>query len=123
MTAQSRRRLFAISILMLTAVVILTTSGCAADYTWRRVGIPSDSYKWIVVPPSAMYAICATTPHQSPHLAGCAFYAPTGVCTIYSDRTEELANRTLSGDGISVAEHELMHCDGWSHQQFVDRMP
>ena len=70
MTLQSRRRLCAISLLMLTAVVILTTSGCAADYTWRRVGIPSDSYKWIVVQPSAMYAICATTPHQTPHLAG-----------------------------------------------------
>ena len=116
MCAKTNSNLLLLAMLSLTLLVMLVLPGCAADYTWYRVGNPASSYQWKTVSKDKLYTICNNFPHNIP-LKGCTFYSFPN-CTIYSQFTEEQAQRIIWGDGMTLADHEIKHCDGWIHQAF-----
>jgi hypothetical protein len=90
--------------------------GCG-QYDWEKKFPPSDSHEWVVVHDrGALVRVCAI---ENPYLAACAFQLrghPKGNhCVIYSIHTEEQAKRLDDGEGRSLVEHELKHCQGWRH--------
>lgn len=114
MTPRARRHLFLLALAILVLLGVLHLQGCATDYTWTREHPAAESRKWITVTRAELFKVCGTNPARSPSLGGCAFWSPR-ICTIYSDRTEGQAEREMSGDGMTLAEHEREHCDGKVH--------
>jgi len=97
------------------AILSLLLTGCAADYNWIKVKNSVDNRIWYHVTESEMYKQCKTTKEQKPNLGACA-YMFSDLCDIYSKYSEWQADRIISGDGITLYEHEHKHCDGYIHQ-------
>ena len=126
MTPRDLRNLLLLAILVLTLLALASMQGCATifhpDYEWSRKQAPSTSYEWRVVPRSEMYAMCDSSRNYGPNLGGCAFAWPSGHCIVYSYLSEDSAKHTVSGDGLSLFEHEVWngeksigHCAGFIH--------
>ena len=110
----NRKHLFLLALALLCLVGAIHLQGCATEYRWTRTHEPADDYLWRKVSRAEMYRICGIAPEQFRNLGACAF--PGRICEIYSDRSEQEAARTISGDGDDLRTHELRHCAGMSHQ-------
>lgn len=98
-------------------LLLLLLAGCT-EYHWAEQRFPpSESYEWVVVHNKAsLHNICAIPFEKNPTLAACAFqFQQTQKCWIYSIWSEDEAKHVLSGDGLNLLEHELMHCKGYRH--------
>lgn len=93
-----------------------------------RFGIPASKVEWYHVTLTEMYAMCDPKHESFPNggLGGCAFYiGKGGTCYVYSMYSEWEAHRVMSGDGLTLYEHEVGdrekpdrpfgHCNGWVH--------
>ena len=111
----NRKHLFLLALALLCLVGVIHLQGCVGpEYRWTRTHEPSQDYLWRKVSRAEMYRICVFAPEQFRNLGACAF--PWRICVIYSDRSEDEAARTISGDGDDLRTHELRHCSGFSHQ-------
>jgi len=115
MTTRDRKHLLLLAIALMALYIAL--GGCASEYEWVRAGSPSKAYEWKQVTRDEMFLICATTPAKSPTLGACAYVTPE-MCRVHSDRTEWQAKREMSGDGLTLWEHEIKHCEGWWHKPY-----
>lgn len=88
--------------------------------------------EWHPVTVEVMFSMCDRMPENFPRLGGCSFYAGTGgTCYVYSKYSEWEAQRVMSGDGLTLYEHEVGdrerpekpfgHCNGWVHQEPAPR--
>lgn len=113
----------------LAGALLILAASCASEYEWTRFGIPASKVEWYHVTPTEMYAMCDPKRESFPNggLGGCAFYIGTGgTCYVYSMYSEWEAQRIMSGDGLTLYEHEVWnetktvgHCAGYTHQQYV----
>lgn len=105
------------------AAVALWLASCGREYEWYQAGPQASRVEWRHVSVEAMYAICGQIPESFPNLGGCAVYAFSGGdCYVYSKYSEHDAHRVMSGDGLTLWEHEVGrpgkpwgHCNGWMH--------
>ena len=104
--------------LLLLALVLF--SGCAIfppDYVWERVYPASARYEWHVKSRAEVEGMCPRLKGSRSPGIGCASQImESSTCYVFSNVSEDVADRWTSGDGLSLREHELKHCDGWRHQ-------
>ncbi len=99
----------------------LFLTSCAAEYDWKKVKDSVYNREWHHVSKSEMYFICTGSTDivaeekKYPNLGACAFLYDDP-CKIYSKFSEWVAQRIISGDGLTLYEHEHKHCDGYIHQ-------
>lgn len=108
---------------VLALLLALLPAGCfQPDYTWTYKGPRAERNVWITVARPVMYEVCGWTYAQYPRLGGCTFMGTT--CYTYSYFSENEAKSTMSGDGLTLWEHEVWnsdksvgHCAGFVHQE------
>lgn len=113
---------------LLAGALLLLAASCSREYEWTRFGIPASKVEWYHVTLTEMYAMCDPKHESFPNggLGGCAFYiGKGGTCYVYSMYSEWEAHRVMSGDGLTLYEHEVGdrekpdrpfgHCNGWVH--------
>ena len=108
------------------AALLIIAASCSREYEWERFAVPASVVEWRHVTVAAMYAMCGHQPEDYPNLGGCAFYTMNGgTCYVFSRYAEWEAHRVMSGDGLTLYEHEVGdrekpdrpfgHCNGWVH--------
>ena len=117
----NKKHLFLLALAVLCLVGVLHLQGCAAEYKWVRTGLPAQDYLWRKTNRAEVYRLCGHTPESFPNLGGCAFY-DARICEVWSWLPEHEARSRISGDGLSLFEHEVWnesktvgHCAGFNH--------
>ena len=91
-------------------LILMLLAGCTGAPYWVQAGTPSKERVWTTGSPAYIANLCNGK-------VACAFQIKqTGVCWIYSTFSEDQAAHEQSGDGVlSLRDHEIKHCDGWTH--------
>lgn len=81
-------------------------------YTWYRSRVATQTHEWNKVSGAILQKLCGSDKFRA---EACTLTSPGDPhCIIYSRHTEAQAKEERIASG-TLWEHEMKHCEGWSH--------